>query len=534
MVDPYENRTLFAERVPFRFRIPNRSKAFVLAGLIVTFGIGFTVALFLRPGPAVQATTARPTDFRIPLPEGSSRITIIDRQISLEPIARFEVQRSGNSITGTPIVEKVIPPRSGLSAEDAAFFRRELTGVVSPSNSAWERANRIRDWLSSGQHKVAMPGLATRIAREAYEQMRSGQPVLCGNLAEIYVAFVKASGLKARTVGLSLMIRDGAFGSDTHAGAEVWIPELGRWVYQDPSFNSYWQIDGAPASALQLHDALMEKRNIELVAQDAEAESLVKNYYVDPRLFFRHVSYEYQAGGILLYYVDGRLEPLNLHDQNWIQTDNREDIDRLDEESYTIIERRGEIAPGIFVQVIGNDLFVRDRREQNRGISVRSSGGRVQVCSYDHLRAEELSIFHGQNLVQNGTFTITGKSEGVAEGWDVSGPVEVLGMLGGQGMGAQPGGKLWQRLEVKPNRRYLMYASVSVPRGVVVWKLADAARGMDSKGVIKPTQMKEIVSDVVESRSGYLDVSFELVEAGGFRVMNVIVIELRPASGASN
>ena len=40
--------------------------------------------------------------------------------------------------------------------------------------------------------------------------------------------------------------------------------------------------------------------------------------------------------------------------------------------------------------------------------------------------------------------------------------------------------------------------------------------------------MTEIMSDVVESRSGYLDVSFELPEAGGFRIMNVIVTELGP------
>jgi hypothetical protein len=49
---------------------------------------------------------------------------------------------------------------------------------------------------------------------------------------------------------------------------------------------------------------------------------------------------------------------------------------------------------------------------------------------------------------------------------------------------------------------------------------------MESRGMLRPTQMTEIVSDVVESRSGYLDVSFELPEAGGFRVMNVIVTEL--------
>ena len=73
-----------------------------------------------------------------------------------------------------------------------------------------------------------------------------------------------------------------------------------------------------------------------------------------------------------------------------------------------------------------------------------------------------------------------------------------------------------------------MYAKLSVSRGMVTWSLADAVKGMESHGLVRPTQMMEIVSDVVENHSGYLDVSFGLAEAGGFRVMNVIVIELGP------
>lgn len=107
---------------------------------------------------------------------------------------------------------------------------------------------------------------------------------------------------------------------------------------------------------------------------------------------------------------------------------------------------------------------------------------------------------------------------------------EVLTTMGGQGMAAQSGGKLWQRVLVRPGGKYLMYAKISVSRGLVMWSVADSSRGMDSRGVIKPSQLAEVISDVVESQSGYLDVSFELPEGGGFRVMDVIITEL-PAIG---
>jgi hypothetical protein len=503
---------------------------FTLIAIIGTFMSGFGVALLVRPKSSLQSTVVPPTDFHVALPEGPTTITISDPRLENDQLARFVVERRGNSITGLPEIRKEISPRANLSLEDAEFFRHELAAVTSPSDSVWQRANLIRNWLASTQHRMSLPGLATRVPRQAYLQMRQGKPVLCGNLAEIYVALCESMGLVARTVGLSLMVRDGTFGSDTHAGAEVWVPEIGGWVYQDSTFNCYWEIDGKPASALQLHDALMEARVIKLVSPNPKAEALVRNYYVDPRFFFRHISYEYKAGGPLLYFVDGRLEPLNMRDHYWLQTSDRAVLEALDTNGNTVVERRAEVAPGIFIQMIGDNLFIRDRRDENRGIRVRSSSSTVEVCAYEHWRAEELGIFERKNLVSNGSFNVTGKSQGVAESWSVGGPVEVLNTMGGQGMAAQAGGKLWQRIEVQPGHRYLMYAKISVSRGTVAWSLADASRGMDSRGVIKPSLMSEVISDVVESRSGYVDVSFELQMAGGFRVMDVIVIEISPAA----
>lgn len=512
------------DRSTFRWR----GGVFVIVTLIMIamFMAGFGVAMFFRPRPQTQAITVPPTDFDVSLPEGSTTITVTDPRLDNQQLARFAVERHGNLITGLPESRKQIAARPGLSLEDATFFRRELAGIFYPSDSHWQRAIRIRNWLATRRYRTALPGLATRAPREAYVQMRDGKPVLCGNLADIYVALCEAAGLVARTVGLSLMVRDGTFGSDTHAGAEIWIPEMGGWVYQDSTFNCYWEIAGKPASALQLHDALMDGREIKLISDNTQTESLVRNYYVDPRLFFRHISYEYKAGGPLLYYVDGRLEPLNMRDRFWLQTDSRAVIEELDTEGRTIVERRGEVAPGIFVQLVGTTLFIRDRRDEDRGIRVRSSSGPVEACAYEHWRAEELGVFRGKNFVSNGSFHVTGKSEGVADDWFVTGPVDALTTLGGQGMAAQAGGKLWQRVEVQPNGKYLMYAKLSVARGAVTWSVSDLARGMDSRGVIKSSQISEVVSDVVESQSGYLDVSFQVVEGGGFRVLDVIVVQV--------
>ena len=92
-------------------------------------------------------------------------------------------------------------------------------------------------------------------------------------------------------------------------------------------------------------------------------------------------------------------------------------------------------------------------------------------------------------------------------------------------MSSLAGGRLWQRIQVRPHGRYLMYARVTVLRGFVNWSLADTERGPRSTGTIEPERMSEIVSDVVESQSGYIEVGFDLPSGGAFRVIDVIVTE---------
>src|SRR5258705_880510 len=98
-------------------------------------------------------------------------------------------------------------------------------------------------------------------------------------------------------------------------------------------------------------------------------------------------------------------------------------------------------------------------------------------------------------------------------------------VAGGQAMAALAGGKLWQRVQVRPHGRYLFYARVSVARGLVNWTFGDSSQTAKSMGTIELERISEVVSDVVESESGYLDVGFEVPSGGAFRVVDVIIAE---------
>ena len=502
-----------------------RSRWLMAVCVIVSFIVGYGVSFVSRTETPPAEPRIQVADFRIAIPEGETTITITSRDPEARQLGQLKLQRRGNSIVGIPAVENRITPRERLAIDDAAFLRKEIGDAVGLSDSAWQKANKIRTWLAQLRYRVGMPGLSTRKPREAYEQMKKGQPVLCGNLAEIYVALCEALGLTARAVGLTVAVQNGLFGVDTHAGAEVWIPEMGGWIYQDPTFNCYWKIDGKPASAMQLHDAVMERREVDFAPHDKQTEQRLRDYYLDVRLYFRQISYEYKPGGTVLYFADPRLEPLNLRDKNWIHTDSREDIQRLDTNESLVVERHLEIAPGVFVQLVGNDLFVRDRRERSPGLRVRSSTGTVEGLAYLHQRAQDLGVFSKANLVRNPAFRLTSGPNQLADDWSIAGPVEAMTISGGQALSALAGGKLYQRIQVRPHGRYLMYARVSVSRGLVNWSLADAEHGPRSLGTIEPERISEVVSDVIESQSGYLEVGFEVPSGGAFRVIDVIVTE---------
>lgn len=495
----------------------------VLGGAVaLAFVSGFGVAFVLRSKPRAQSVTPPSTDYYIELPEGETTVTVTDPLADPEQLAKLTVVRHGDTVEGVTSTERRVAPRAHLSEEDAAFFRREMRFVLSPTDTTWTRANKIREWLATLVKQQGVPGLATRAPREAYERMRRGEPVLCGNLAEIYAALCEAAGLRARVVGMTVLVRDGRLGRDAHGAAEVWVEELGGWVYEDPTFNCYWLVGGRPAGALALHDALLDGREIAIAHETLKRETASKNY-IDPRMYFRHISYEYKAGGDLVYYADPRLEPLNMRDRNWMQTDEREVFERADDEGNTIVERRGEIAPGIFAQLLGNRLFIRDRRAEGRGIRVRTPNAVVRVCDYAHHEAEGLGIFAGTNLIrvsQAGTALTP-----AASAWSATGPVEVLRSDGWQGMAAAPGGRLVRRVSVKPGGSYILYAELNATRGRLRWSASDGPLGTESSGEVEAGRIGEIVSEVVQSRSGELEVSFELPEGGGFRVLNVTVVE---------
>ena len=85
-------------------------------------------------------------------------------------------------------------------------------------------------------------------------EQRNGAPANCRQFSYLMVGAIESIGMQSRVL---LVSRD--FWKsyvDGHIMTEVWIPELSRWVLMDAMFDVMYTVNGAPASAVDIYDAV--------------------------------------------------------------------------------------------------------------------------------------------------------------------------------------------------------------------------------------------------------------------------------------
>ena len=82
------------------------------------------------------------------------------------------------------------------------------------------------------------------------DEMAAGKIFMCGEHATAYVQCCLALGLQARITYLS-----------HHVGTEVYCDRWRKWAVVDGYFGMYYERDGAPLSALELHEAFARRQH---------------------------------------------------------------------------------------------------------------------------------------------------------------------------------------------------------------------------------------------------------------------------------
>jgi hypothetical protein len=141
----------------------------------------------------------------------------------------------------------------GISQRDLDTLMPLVEPLVSEA-SGMVKALILRDWVSRNLRvsQSTPPHLSVSDLIAGIKGPEEPPAVWCDAYAKIFFLAARAVGAEARIVHLSGGPQRAL---QAHYANEVWVPRLSKWVYVDGFFNLHIEIDGRPASALEIHKA---------------------------------------------------------------------------------------------------------------------------------------------------------------------------------------------------------------------------------------------------------------------------------------
>lgn len=164
--------------------------------------------------------------------------------------------------------------------EDLKKLRQDYTleTLVSGAGSELEKVIILRNWVRGAVTRGA-PGRVDYNfnALDILERAKKGEKFFCSEYATVFVQCALSLGLTGRYVGLF----------KGHAVSEVWSNQFAKWIVMDVDNDLYYEKDGLPLNALELHriwekgdfSGLKALRGLTASAVDGKTAENLLSYY---------------------------------------------------------------------------------------------------------------------------------------------------------------------------------------------------------------------------------------------------------------
>lgn len=147
-----------------------------------------------------------------------------------------------------------------------------------------------RQWQHNGDNEPSRADALT-ILKEA----RAGRRFRCVEYATVLASALQAVGYRARSVALKTKDVETAKSGAGHVLVEAWLPQFGKWVLLDGQFNVMPEAGGVPLNAVELGDALRQKRAHGLFNQAGAvrgANRTVYLFFIARYLYYLDVAFD--------------------------------------------------------------------------------------------------------------------------------------------------------------------------------------------------------------------------------------------------
>jgi len=130
-------------------------------------------------------------------------------------------------------------------------------------------------WEHNGDNEPSRPDALTILS-----EARAGRRFRCVEYATVPASALQAVGYPARSVALKTKDVETARSGAGHVLAEVWLPQYGKWVLLDGQYNLMPEAGGVPLNAVELGEALRQRRAFRLVDAAGEVQGARRTVYL--------------------------------------------------------------------------------------------------------------------------------------------------------------------------------------------------------------------------------------------------------------
>ncbi len=187
------------------------------------------------------------------------------------------------------------------NASDNPYLRKLLDEypIVDISSSPMndlDKVMQISSWVNSlwdhdGDHAAEQED-----ALYILEQVKKGERFRCVEYGIVTAACLNAIGLPARLLYLKTENAESAPYAAGHAVTEVYLKDMDKWVMVDPQMDAMVFLDGTPLHAIEIQQALTEKKNVSVLTGDPNTYAEVYLNWLYPYLYYLDVYFDNRDG----------------------------------------------------------------------------------------------------------------------------------------------------------------------------------------------------------------------------------------------
>jgi len=272
-----------ARPVPLVFRIPGDSVLIRFGAYrqwIRLTGVPSPDTTFLSPDHDL-ILASRIDSVLVPRSVGCTAVQFVRDADTLSVVFFFETKSAHDLQKYQSLLHRYsrfgcTPPRASVAFDDRPAHDPDAEGLrarlpidsIAGSGGDLSRMRNLLHWVHS---RIRWDGTkdnptAATLGESVEACVQRGLTMNCGGLAETYAAVCRGAGLTARRVVCLPFDRQDP---DCHSVAIVYSDSLRRWVYMDPTFETYWTDARGNMLDLERARALLAEGDTVLVNPEA-------------------------------------------------------------------------------------------------------------------------------------------------------------------------------------------------------------------------------------------------------------------------